>query len=93
MVIFRENTEDIYAGIEYAADGPIAKGLDFIADFPRSSKRSVSARPGEGWQKQLEGLGRAEARSRASSRHRHQAGQLISARCAGAPRIGYAIQH
>ena len=38
MVIFRENTEDIYAGIEYAAGTPEAqKVLDFIAkEFPKS---------------------------------------------------------
>ena len=32
MVIFRENTEDIYAGIEWAAGTPEAKKvLDFLA--------------------------------------------------------------
>jgi len=38
MVIFRENTEDIYAGIEWAAGTPEAqKVLDFIAkEFPKS---------------------------------------------------------
>src|SRR5438034_123856 len=37
MVIFRENTEDIYAGIEYASGTPEAqKTLDFIAkEFPK----------------------------------------------------------
>ncbi|HWD20023.1 MAG TPA: NADP-dependent isocitrate dehydrogenase [Verrucomicrobiae bacterium] len=37
MVIFRENTEDIYAGIEYAAGSPDAqKVLDFLAkEFPK----------------------------------------------------------
>src|ERR1043166_7516 len=37
MVIFRENTEDIYAGIEYAAGTPEAqKILDFFAkEFPK----------------------------------------------------------
>src|SRR3954464_13330553 len=37
MVIFRENTEDIYAGIEYAAGTPEAqKLLDFFAkEFPK----------------------------------------------------------
>jgi isocitrate dehydrogenase len=37
MVIFRENTEDIYAGIEYAGGTPEAqKVLDFIAkEFPK----------------------------------------------------------
>src|SRR5271170_4470888 len=38
MVIFRENTEDIYAGIEFAAGTPEAqKMLDFIAkEFPKA---------------------------------------------------------
>jgi isocitrate dehydrogenase len=38
MVIFRENTEDIYAGIEFAAGSPEAqKILDFLkAEFPKS---------------------------------------------------------
>ncbi len=37
MVIFRENTEDIYAGIEFAGGSPeSAKVLDFIAkEFPK----------------------------------------------------------
>jgi isocitrate dehydrogenase len=41
MVIFRENTEDIYAGIEYAAGSPEAqKVLDFLAkEFPKDAKK------------------------------------------------------
>ena len=41
MVIFRENTEDIYAGIEYAAGTPDAqKVLDFIAqNFPKQFEK------------------------------------------------------
>jgi isocitrate dehydrogenase len=41
MVIFRENTEDIYAGIEYAAGSPEAqKILDFIAqEFPKAFEK------------------------------------------------------
>ena len=41
MTIFRENTEDIYAGIEYAAGTPEAqKILDFIAkEFPKDFKK------------------------------------------------------
>jgi isocitrate dehydrogenase len=41
MVIFRENTEDIYAGIEYAGGTPEAqKMLDFIAkEFPKDFKK------------------------------------------------------
>jgi isocitrate dehydrogenase len=38
MVIFRENTEDIYVGIEFEADTPeVAKVLDFLKrEFPQS---------------------------------------------------------
>ncbi len=41
MVIFRENTEDIYAGIEYAGGTPeAAKILDFLAkEFPKDFKK------------------------------------------------------
>ena len=61
MVIFRENTEDIYAGIEFAAGSPEAqKLLDFLAkDFRRISARFVSARSRavRTWQAQLEAIG------------------------------------
>jgi isocitrate dehydrogenase len=61
MVIFRENTEDIYAGIEYAAGTPEAqKLLDFFArEFPKEFKkiRFGSADAAVGWQKQLEAIG------------------------------------
>ena len=41
MVIFRENTEDIYAGIEYASGTPESqKVLDFLAkEFPKDFKK------------------------------------------------------
>jgi isocitrate dehydrogenase len=41
MVIFRENTEDIYAGIEWAQGSPEAKKvLDFLAkEFPKEFKK------------------------------------------------------
>src|SRR5689334_8505395 len=41
MVIFRENTEDIYAGIEYAAGTPESqKILDFLSqNFPKEFKK------------------------------------------------------
>jgi isocitrate dehydrogenase, NADP-dependent, prokaryotic type len=41
MVIFRENTEDIYAGIEYAAGTPESKKvLDFLAkEFPKQFEK------------------------------------------------------
>src|SRR5438067_7526696 len=61
MVIFRENTEDIYAGIEYAAGTPESqKVLDFWArEFPKefTEIRFSSPDGGAGWQKQLEGIG------------------------------------
>jgi isocitrate dehydrogenase len=61
MVIFRENTEDIYAGIEYAAGtGESQKILDFLAaNFPKEFKkiRFGTQDACNGWQKQLEAVG------------------------------------
>src|SRR4026209_46104 len=61
MVIFRENTEDIYAGIEYAAGSPDAqKILDFFAkEFPKEFKkiRFGTSDAGAAWQSQLESIG------------------------------------
>jgi isocitrate dehydrogenase len=61
MVIFRENTEDIYAGIEYAAGTPESqKILDFLQqNFPKEFKkiRFGTKEATQGWQKQLEGIG------------------------------------
>jgi isocitrate dehydrogenase len=61
MVIFRENTEDIYAGIEYAAGSPDAqKILDFFErEFPKDFKkvRFGSTEAVQAWQRQLETIG------------------------------------
>src|SRR5579872_1898562 len=61
MVIFRENTEDIYAGIEYQAGTPDAqKLLDFFAkEFPKEFKkvRFGTAQASADWQKALEEIG------------------------------------
>ncbi len=61
MVIFRENTEDIYAGIEYAAGTADAqKILDFFArEFPKEFKkiRFGTVEASAGWQKVLEEIG------------------------------------
>src|SRR6187431_378780 len=61
MVIFRENTEDIYAGIEFAAGTAAAKKvLDFLQqNFPKEFKkiRFGTKEAAQGWQKQLEGIG------------------------------------
>jgi isocitrate dehydrogenase len=75
MVIFRENTEDIYAGIEYAAGTPEAqKILDFLAkEFPKEFKKiagvhRVAGAARSDW--------RAQTRRRRPGRHRFQANQL-----------------
>ena len=61
MVIFRENTEDIYAGIEYAAGSPEAqKVLDFLArEIPKDFKkiRFGTTQAAHEWQKVLEEIG------------------------------------
>jgi len=61
MVIFRENTEDIYAGIEYAAGTPEAqKVLEFFArEFPKDFKkvRFGTLDASKGWQTRLEQIG------------------------------------
>src|SRR5437762_13290236 len=61
MVIFRENTEDIYAGIEYAAGTPEAqKVLDFLQkEFTKGFDkiRFGSKEKAQGWLKRLEEIG------------------------------------
>ena len=61
MVLFRENTEDIYAGVEYAGGSELAqKLLDFIAkEDPKAFDkiRFGTQEKSEGWQKALEGIG------------------------------------
>jgi isocitrate dehydrogenase len=61
MVIFRENTEDIYAGIEYAGGTPESqKVLDFLSrEFPKEAAkvRFGSKEKVDAWQKQLESIG------------------------------------
>jgi isocitrate dehydrogenase len=61
MVIFRENTEDIYAGIEYAGGTPESqKVLDFLArEFPKEAAkvRFGTKEKVDAWQKQLEAIG------------------------------------
>ena len=61
MVIFRENTEDIYAGIEYAAGTPEAqKVLDFFeTEFPKEFKkiRFGTQQASAAWQSALQEIG------------------------------------
>jgi isocitrate dehydrogenase len=63
MIIFRENTEDIYAGIEWAGGTPEAqKVLDFLAaEFPQAFAKirfGTADRVAE-WGRALEGIGAA----------------------------------
>jgi isocitrate dehydrogenase len=64
MVIFRENTEDIYAGIEYAGGTPESqKILDFLGqNFPKEFKkiRFGTKEAAAEWLKQLQALGATE---------------------------------
>jgi isocitrate dehydrogenase len=64
MVIFRENTEDIYAGIEYAGGtAESQKVLDFLArEFPKEAGkvRFGTKEKNDAWQKQLETIGAAK---------------------------------
>src|SRR5437773_3855281 len=61
MVIFRENIEDIYAGIEYVAGSPEAQRvLDFLEkEFPKDFRKIRFGTEGAGrtWQAQLEAIG------------------------------------
>ncbi|HSZ57954.1 MAG TPA: isocitrate dehydrogenase (NADP(+)) [Tepidisphaeraceae bacterium] len=61
MVIFRENTEDIYAGIEYpGGSADSQKILDFFAkEFPKEFKkiRFGNKDAAQSWQAQLEAIG------------------------------------
>ena len=61
MVVFRENTEDIYAGIEYPAGTPDAqKILDFFEKtFPKDFEaiRFGTKAAAKEWQAQLEAIG------------------------------------
>ena len=64
VVIFRENTEDIYAGIEWASGTPESqKILDFLAkEFPKEFKkiRFGTKEAAAQWLKQLRELGAPE---------------------------------
>ena len=61
MTIFRENTEDIYAGIEFEPGSPDAqKVLDFLAkEFPKpfDKIRFGTQAKNDAWTKQLESIG------------------------------------
>src|SRR5947207_46205 len=88
MVIFRENTEDIYAGIEYAAGTPEAqKVLDFFArEFPKefNKVRFGTAQKSQEWQRVREGIG---------APHRDVAAQVGGIGIAPGGNINYVTGH
>ena len=90
MVIFRENTEDTYAGIEFAGGSAESqKVLDFLAkEFPKLAEkvRFGTQEKVDGWQKQLESIGAPQSRVEGRRRHRVQADELPRHRAAGAQR-------
>ena len=90
MIIFRENTEDIYAGIEWAGGSADAqKVLDFVQkEFPQmfGKIRFGTAERNAEWQAALEGIGAPEARGAGAGRPRPQAGVLPGHRAPGAQR-------
>ena len=98
MVIFRENTEDIYAGIEYAAGTPEAqKVLDFLAaEFPEGVQEDPLRHEGR---RRRTGRSSSKASARPSARSSVEVGIGIKpVSYLGTERlvhtaIGYAIKH
>ena len=90
MVIFRENTEDIYAGIEYAGGTPEARrcSTSWPRNFRKTQPRFASA------QSSATKTGssgtridrRPKARHAGRGRHRHQTDQPAGHRATGAQR-------
>jgi len=97
MVIFRENTEDIYAGIEYAAGTPEAqKTLDFLqANFPKEFKkiRFGTAEASQAWQKQLESIGAAARKVSVEVGIGFKPISYLGTERLAHSAIGYAIKH
>ena len=81
MVIFRENTEDIYAGIEYAAGTPEAQeDARFSREGISEGVRQDSLRHERESGGILESGRRAGFSDDVHGRHRHQAGQPLRQR-------------
>ncbi len=97
MVIFRENTEDIYAGIEYAAGTPEAqKTLDFLqTNFPKEFKkiRFGTAEASTAWQKQLESIGAPQRQVNVEVGIGFKPISYLGTERLAHSAIGYAIKH
>ena len=90
MVVFRENTEDIYAGIEYPAGTPEAqKILDFFQkEFPKDFEaiRFGTVAAAQAWQAELEAIGAPHRDGRRRGRPWIEAGEPPRDGTAGAQR-------
>jgi isocitrate dehydrogenase len=95
MVIFRENTEDIYAGIEYAGERRSAEDSRFLAkEFPKDFKKIRFGTKEAAADGTCLTIGAPKPDAPGGSRHRHQARQLSRHRAAGSTAaIEYAIKH
>ena len=97
MVIFRENTEDIYAGIEYADGTPEAKKLiAFLQEqmgvkkirFPESSGIGIKPISAEGTQRLVRSAIAVRHRARVHERHPGAQGQHHEVHRGRVPRLG-----
>ncbi|HEX8522688.1 MAG TPA: isocitrate dehydrogenase (NADP(+)) [Tepidisphaeraceae bacterium] len=97
MVIFRENTEDIYAGIEYTAGSPEAqKVLDFLQqNDPKAFKkiRFGSKDAAQSWQAALEGIGAPKRETPVQVGIGFKPISYLGTERLAHSAIGYAIQH
>jgi len=97
MVIFRENTEDIYAGIEYAAGSAEAKKvLEFLQQFdPKAFKkiRFGTQEAVNAWQAQLEAIGAPKRQVNVEVGIGFKPISYLGTERLVHSAIGYAIQH
>ena len=97
MIIFRENTEDIYAGIEYAAGSAEAKKvLEFLQQFdPKSFKkiRFGTQEAVNAWQAQLEAIGSSKRQANVEVGIGFKPISYLGTERLVHSAIGYAIQH
>jgi len=97
MVIFRENTEDIYAGIEYAAGSAEAKKvLEFLQQFdPKAFKkiRFGTQEAVNAWQTQLEAIGAPKRQVNVEVGIGFKPISYLGTERLVHSAIGYAIQH
>jgi isocitrate dehydrogenase len=97
MVIFRENTEDIYAGIEYAAGSAEAKKvLEFLQQLdPKAFKkiRFGTQDVANAWQAQLEAIGAPKRQVNVEVGIGFKPISYLGTERLVHSAIGYAIQH